>query len=128
MGEVDLTALERLIGAQSGAESRPSPTQGNYTPIGENAPQGQKMPLQSRHYNRLEAEREQARRNLEMYREYQENIKRGNELMIAINKGAASGTDETTLLLWAIECISKMTGNKHFFEQNKKAIQKRREH
>ena len=56
-------------------------------------------------------------RNLEIYREYQDNIKRSGSLRTDILKGARAGEDIYSLFLKAVECISRMTSDKLFYSQ-----------
>ena len=64
-------------------------------------------------------------KTLEVYGEYQTNIKRAGELRADILKGVKAGVPVHTLLLKAVECISNMTGDKLFYrliEKDLKAI------
>ena len=56
-------------------------------------------------------------RNLEVYRTYQENIKRSGQLQTDILKGARAGEDIYSLFLKAVQAISCMTSNKTFYSQ-----------
>ena len=56
-------------------------------------------------------------RNLEVYRTYQENIKRSEQLQTDILKGARAGEDIYSLFLKAVQAISCMTSNKTFYSQ-----------
>ena len=56
-------------------------------------------------------------RNLEVYRTYQENIKRSEQLQTDILKGAIAGEDIYSLFLKAVQAISCMTSNKTFYSQ-----------
>lgn len=56
-------------------------------------------------------------RTLEVYRTYQENIKRSGQLQTEILKGLQAGTDIYTLFLKAVEAISRMTSNNTFYTQ-----------
>ena len=56
-------------------------------------------------------------RNLEVYRTYQENIKRSGQLQTDILKGARAGEDIYRLFLKAVQAISCMTSNKTFYSQ-----------
>lgn len=57
------------------------------------------------------------------YKEQQENIRRAGQLRTDINKGVQAGEPIYKLLLKAIECISLMTGEKLFYDMNKKNLQ-----
>lgn len=56
-------------------------------------------------------------RNLEVYRTYQENIKRSGQLQTDILKGARAGEDICSLFLKAVQAISLMTSNTVFYSQ-----------
>ena len=56
-------------------------------------------------------------RNLEVYRTYQENIKRSEQLQTDMLKGARAGEDIYSLFLKAVQAISCMTSNKTFYSQ-----------
>lgn len=58
-----------------------------------------------------------------MLKEDQENIIKSAELRAKINKGVLQGEDIQSLLLIAIKCISVMTGDKLFYDNNAKALQ-----
>ena len=55
--------------------------------------------------------------SVQVYREYQKNIKLTDSTQAEILKGLRTGEDPVGLLLKAIEAISLMTGNKHFYTQ-----------
>ena len=67
----------------------------------------------------LEAVREQEerKRTLEIYREYQQNIKTSSQLQTEILKGARAGEDIYSLFLKAVKAISLMTSNSLFYSQ-----------
>ena len=56
-------------------------------------------------------------RNLEVYRTYQENIKRSGQLQTDILKGVQAGEDIYSLFLKAVQAISCMISNKTFYSQ-----------
>lgn len=56
-------------------------------------------------------------RNLEVYRTYQENIKRSGQLQTDILRGVQAGEDIYSLFLKAVQAISCMTSNKTFYSQ-----------
>ena len=56
-------------------------------------------------------------RNLEVYRTYQENIKRSGQLQTDILKGVQAGEDIYSLFLKAVKAISLMTSNTAFYSQ-----------
>ena len=60
---------------------------------------------------------EDHKRTLEVYRTYQENIKRSEQLQTEILKGVRAGTDIYSLFLKAVETISCMTSNGAFRSQ-----------
>lgn len=55
-------------------------------------------------------------RSLEVYRVYQENIRRGDQLRTEITKGVKEGESLYSLLLKACEAISLMTGESLFYD------------
>ena len=118
--ELDLSALDQLT---AHARQREAVGEGKDTTEAKNAPEGLKTPFMGKHYLRLEAERETARRLSVAYREYQDNIKRSGQLVDNITKGIQEGENLYTLLLWSIEAIGRMTGNPLFYEQGKLNLQ-----
>lgn len=65
-------------------------------------------------------------RALAICKEYQEAIKRSEELQAGILKGARDGEDPRALLLKAAEAISLMTSNKVFYKQLAETIDKKK--
>lgn len=65
-------------------------------------------------YRQEKAEHE---RTLEVYREYQKNIRESGSLRTDILKGAKAGEPPVALLLKAVKCISLMTGDTVFYSQ-----------
>ena len=67
----------------------------------------------------LESQREQEdhQRSLEVYKTYQENIKRSGQLQTEILKGIKAGEDIYSLFLKAVNAISLMTSNNLFYTQ-----------
>lgn len=117
---IDLSALDKLA-AFAGRQNAPG--EGKDTGNRENGSQRVTAPPAGKHYARLEAEREEAKRTAAAYREYQDNIKRAGHLRADITKGILEGEDPCTLLLWAMEAISCMTDDRLFFEQGKANLQ-----
>lgn len=76
------------------------------------APEGQELA-----YIKLNREKADHARTLEVYRDYQSNIRNAGDLRSQILNGARAGEDPITLLLKAVQCISSMTGEKLFSEQ-----------
>lgn len=64
-----------------------------------------------------EAVKRDHEQSVQVYREYQQNIKLTDSTQAEILKGLRTGEDPVGLLLKAIEAISRMTGNKHFYTQ-----------
>ena len=56
-------------------------------------------------------------RSAEVYRAYQENIKRSGQLQTDILKGARAGADIYSLFLKAVQAIALMTSNTVFYSQ-----------
>ena len=100
------TPTDELLGAE---EYKPSAEQ-------ENALKRQLEGLQGlqRKADQNKAEKD---RNLEVYRTYQENIKRSEQLQTDMLKGARAGEDIYSLFLKAVQAISCMTSNKTFYSQ-----------
>ena len=67
----------------------------------------------------LQAQREAAekQRTLDIFREYQENIKRSGQLQTEILKGVKAGESVYDLFLKAVKAISLMTSNSLFYSQ-----------
>lgn len=67
----------------------------------------------------LQAQREAAekQRTLDIFREYQENIKRSGQLQAEILKGVKAGESVYKLFLKAVKAISLMTSNSLFYSQ-----------
>lgn len=118
--EIDLSALDRLTAPTETPESMEG---GKHTDGNKNPAQAKIKPPAGRHYVQLEAERETARRMSDAYKEYQENIKRGGECMTAISKGIKEGENLYTLLLLAVDGLSKMTSNRLFYDQSRAELQ-----
>lgn len=87
----------------------------------QNAAEGLKTPTEGmgRLQRRAEAEKADHERSLQVYREYQDNIKACGQLQTDILKGARAGADPYSLLLKAVEAIAKMTHNSLFYDQVK---------
>lgn len=73
-------------------------------------------------YLTIEREKQDHERAIEVYREYQENIKKSGMLRADILKTIKEGVDPYNLLLKAIECISLMTGDPYYYKQGKEDI------
>lgn len=67
----------------------------------------------------LQAKREAAekQRTLDIFREYQENIKRSGQLQTEILKGVKAGESVYNLFLKAVKAVSLMTSNSLFYSQ-----------
>lgn len=71
---------------------------------------------------RLQRQQEELERAREVYRKYQQNIKRSETLQIDILKGVRAGQDIYSLFLQAAEAIALMTSNTVFYSQIEKDI------
>ena len=100
------TPTDELLGAE---EYKPSAEQ-------ENALKRQLEGLQGLQ-RKADQNKAEIDRNLEVYRTYQENIKRSGQLQTDILKGARAGEDIYSLFLKAVQAISCMTSNKTFYSQ-----------
>lgn len=74
---------------------------------------------QHKQYIMIERDKELQENALKVYQKYQENIKRSNKLRTEILKNIKQGEDPYNLLLKAVECISLMTGDPHYYNQAK---------
>ena len=87
----------------------------------ENPGKGQINGLQGQQANILylttQREREAEERSLEVYRTYQENIKKSSQLQTDILKGIKAGEDVYSLFLKAAKAVSLMTSNTVFYSQ-----------
>ena len=100
------TPTDELLGAE---EYKPSAEQ-------ENALKRQLEGLQGLQ-RKADQNKAEIDRNLEVYRTYQENIKRSEQLQTDILKGARAGEDIYSLFLKAVQAISLMTSNTVFYSQ-----------
>jgi hypothetical protein len=71
---------------------------------------------------KLDRAKEDHQHTLEMYKEYQNNIRLSGGLQTELTKGAREGEPAYNLLLKAVKVISLMTGNKLFYTQIYKDI------
>lgn len=74
----------------------------------------------------LTAHMELEQKRLELYRHVQENIRKSSQLRSKINKDIQAGANHYSVLLDAIQCISLMTGDTVFYEQNIKVLEERK--
>lgn len=105
--------------AQSEVKSQPEPA-----PLSEEysqAPASQNNTARSI-YNPIAEQKEAEARYREVYSAYQEAIRRSEGLRAEITKGILQGEAVYNLLLKAIECISLMTGETLFYNQNREQI------
>ena len=72
----------------------------------------------------LTAHIEREKRNREAYKEIAENIKASEQLRCKINKDFKNGVDPIEILKDSIKCISLMTGDTVFYNQNIKHLKK----
>ncbi len=75
------------------------------------------------HTHKLDKERLERENMRKAYREYQQNIRRSGTLRAEVLKGIQRGEEPLDLLLKAMECISKMTGDIAIYSQSQKDIQ-----
>jgi len=73
----------------------------------------------------LVAHMEREKSSRELYKKMADNIRRSELLRSKINKDVQAGADHYSLLVDALKCISLMTGDDLFYEQNIKALQAR---
>lgn len=72
----------------------------------------------------LTAHIEREKRNREAYKEIAENIKASERLRCKINKDFIAGSDHKEILKDCLKCISLMTGDTVFYNQNIKHLEK----
>ena len=101
-------AVEKILGGNIGK------------PIGENknGSQAKSEGVEGLHYlqRELDARQAEKERNLQIYREYQENKRVSGQLKVEILKGLKAGQDINTLFLKACEAIGLMTSEKLFIK------------
>lgn len=121
---LDFTALNNIAPAKKGYIPPTMYEEGNLALLlgkpatGQiTAPQGELI-----HSHRLDAELQERERTREMYRTYQDNIKRAGSLRADLLKGIQRGEEPLALLLKAVECISLMTGDTVIYNQSKEDI------
>ena len=109
--ELDFSRLNKLYSAEVTGEKQPAE-------LG-NPAQGQINGLQdiSILQRQADANKEEKKRALEIYREYQSNIKVSSQLQTDILKGIKRGEDIYSLFLKAVQAISLMTSNTVFYNQ-----------
>lgn len=112
--ELDFTAIQNLTETQKPPTEPPRASQGEEPKTDAPAPDLGKKALYT-----LGKEQRDRSRAREAYSAYQENIKRAGDLRSAISCGLRSGEDLAEILLRALECISRMTGDSFFLEQGK---------
>lgn len=126
--EIDLTQLDDLFKADL------SHDKGVRRPINQlsnkNVAQGKieglndiKSKDKPKQYLMIEKEKGAHENAARVYREYQDNTIKSGMLKSEILKGIQLGQDPYNLLLKAIECISLMTGNPHYYKQAKDDLQ-----
>lgn len=131
--ELDLTRLNKLAfndfradkGEKQPPESpaEPRKEQGGYKTLAEQEKPVKRLVegLESQQAKQLHLEavreQEERKRTLDIYREYQQNIKTSSQLQTEILKGARAGEDMYSLFLKAVKAISLMTSNSVFYTQ-----------
>lgn len=86
--------------------------------VGRKAVEHQETIINNPIYNPIRDNEELEKKKVLMLKEYQKNIIKSANLRIKINKGVQEGQDIKLLLIDAIECISIMTGEKLFYDNN----------
>lgn len=126
--ELDLTRLNSLafmgFSGEKTATKKPPETQteqGEYKTLAEpkNGLETNTEGLDGINKLQREADRKKQDidRSLQIYREYQQNIKTSSQLQTELLKGARAGEDIYTLFLKAVKAISLMTSNQMFYSQ-----------
>ena len=111
-----LFSAEPIEKAPSKSPVEPLLSGGQYKTLTE-----QEKPVEGQ-INGLEREQADHRRNLEVYRTYQENIKTSSTLQTQILKGLKAGEDVYSLFLKAAKAISLMTSNSVFYSQTEEDL------
>lgn len=105
--------------AQQAAVPRTAQEEYKLPPVGQMPTQSRPEPVAG--LKKLQEKEEAMKRDheqcVQVYREYQQNIKLTDSYQAEILQGLRTGEDPTGLLLKAIEAISRMTGNRHFYTQ-----------
>lgn len=121
--ELDYSGLLNLGQAQAGAQARKDFRQAEGSQNTQNGPQGVPGASESKqaenlpkHYVKIDRQREAI---AQICRQQQENIRAAGDLRVKITKGIQAGEDPYKLLLMALDCVSRMTGDRAFYEQNK---------
>jgi hypothetical protein len=109
----DLRGVNNTSSTKVSIDKESSHNQGITSPRIEGSP---------KRYLTIEREKQDHERAIEVYKEYQENIKKSEMLRADILKSIKEGLDPYNLLLKTIECISLMTGNPHYYKQGKADI------
>lgn len=105
----DRDKLLQQLGRTAAGERKES-AGGNDTPSTQNTSESQQNP-------HLQAQLDQ-KRALDVYREYQNNMKLCDGLKSKILKGIQAGTDVYTLLYWALDAVSRATHDTLFLDQS----------
>ena len=74
-------------------------------------------------HRRIDREKEDRAKATQMYKAYQNNIKKAGGIRTEIIKGLNAGEDPLDLLLKAVECISLLTGDTAIYTQGRETIQ-----
>lgn len=112
--ELDFTAIQNLAEEKKPPTEPPRASQSKEGKAAAPAPD-----LGGRAVYKLGQEQRDREKAREAYKAYQENIKRAGDLRSAISCGLRRGEDLAEILLRALECISRMTGDSFFLEQGK---------
>jgi len=73
----------------------------------------------------LTAQMEREKQSWELYKKMADNIRLSESLRCKINKDVKAGAEIFSILIDCIKCISLMTGDTVFYEQNIKALKER---
>lgn len=86
------------------------------------APEAPETAIEGKALISLTREKEERQRIADAYKEYQSNIRKSGSLRTDILKGVQAGEPAQKLLLKAVECISRMTGDTLFYSQIEKDL------
>jgi len=118
---LDFSGLDKIGRTRQAQEAAKDFCQGEHGPENENASHGRtdtaegKQPPAYHNIAQAKAEREELART---YAAQQENMRRAGRLRGEITKDIKAGQDPYLILLKALDCVSRMTGDRVFYEQN----------
>jgi hypothetical protein len=121
---LDFSGLEDIGRTRRAQEAAKDFDQGELSLEKENTSQGRTDTAEGKPptYHRIDQAKAEREALNKAYQEQQENIRRAGNLRGEITRGVRAGQDPGELLLKALECISLMTGDRVFYEQNRQDL------